>query len=145
MRIILLHDIKKQGKKGDVLEVKDGYGQFLITQGKAIMATNQNIGKLNQEKKEQQKLEQEEIKECQKIKQKLEQEIIVFKVKTGLQDKVFGSISVKQINEQLNKMGYKIDKKQIIIDSPLDCLGIHNINIKLHKQVIATIKVNLTK
>ena len=143
MKIILLEDVKKQGKKGDILNVKDGYGSFLIKDGKAVLATSGGIDRLNRENKAKQKAEEELIKECEKVKNKLEKEQIVFKVKVGAMDKVFGSVSAKQIANQLSK--YNIDKKQIILSSPLSTLGVHNVDVQLHKKVIASIKIQLVK
>jgi large subunit ribosomal protein L9 len=79
------------------------------------------------------------------MKKKFEEITLSFTVKTGEGDKVFGSVSPKQIAEQLDELGYKIDKKQIKIKDSLSALGYHNVDIELHKKVIATIKVFLTK
>ena len=70
---------------------------------------------------------------------------ISFKVKTGEQDRVFGSVSAKQITEEIKNKGYNIDKKQIKINNPLSTLGFHNVDIELHKKVIATVKIELKK
>ena len=145
MKIILLKDVKKQGKSGDILNVKDGYGTFLINKGDAVLATKNSVDRLYRENKEKEKNEQELIKKCEALKKKLEKLTIIFKVKTGTQDKVFGSISPKQIVEELKNKGYEIDKKQIKIDIPLDTLGFHNIDIELHKKVVAKIKIELQK
>lgn len=145
MKIILLKDVKKQGKSGDILNVKDGYGMFLIKKGDAVLATSNSIDRLEKENIEKAKNEENSILRCNEIKKKLEQLKISFKVKTGNQDRVFGSISPKQIVEELKNKGYVIDKKQIKFDNPLSSLGFHNINIELHKKVVATIKVELKK
>ena len=145
MKIILLEDIKKKGKKGDILTVKDGYGTFLINDSKAVIANEENVRNLNRNNERKKVKEEQLISECEKIKNKLEREIIDFKVKVGEQDRVFGSVSAKQIEKELKNRGYDIDKKSIIIDSTLSSLGAHIVSIELHKKVIAQIKVNLVK
>ena len=145
MKIILLKDVKKQGKKGDIIEVADGYGNFLIKSKEAVLATSGGVDRLNKEKAQAKKDEENLIKECTKIKNKLEKEKIQFKVKTGVQDKVFGSVSAKQIETELKNKKYDIDKKQIKINDSLSTLGFHNVDIELHKKVVATIKVELIK
>ena len=145
MKIILIKDVKKQGKSGDILEVKDGYGNFLINKGDAVLATSNSRDRLDRENKEKEIKENNLIKECEIIKKKIENLKISFKVKTGDQDRVFGSISAKQIVEELKNKGYEIDKKQIKIDNVISSLGFHNVDIELHKKVIATIKIELKK
>ena len=145
MKIILLKDVKKQGKSGDILEVKDGYGNFLISKGDAVVATKVSVNILDKENKEREAKELLNIKKCEEIKTKLEKTNISFKVKTGAQDKVFGSISPKQIVEELNNKGFKIDKTQIKLDTPLSTLGTHVLHIEIHKKVIANIKVKVSK
>ena len=145
MKIILLKDVKKQGKKNDILTVKDGYGTFLINKGDAILATGNSLNRLDREIKEHILEESENIKNSEKLKEKIEKLTLTFKVKTGSQDKVFGSISPKQIVEELKEKGFDIDKKQIKIDNTISSLGFHNINIELHKKVIANLKIELKK
>ena len=145
MKIILLKDVKKQGKKGDILTVKDGYGTFLINSGDAVLLTGNSLDRLNRESKEKELEELELIDECKKIKDNVEKINIKFKVKVGTQDKVFGSISSKQIIEELKKFGYELNKKQIILDNPIDTLGHHLVSIELHKKVIAKLNIELVK
>ena len=145
MKIILLKDVKKQGKKGDILNVKDGYGTFLINKGDAVLATSNSVDRLDRENKEKEAEEKALIKKCEQIKAKLEKLTITFKVKTGEQDRVFGSISAKQIVEELKVKGYEIDKTQIKINGTISCLGFHNVDIILHKKVIAKLKIELKK
>ena len=145
MKIILLKDVKKQGKKGEIIEVKEGYGNFLIKNKEAVLATTTGVNRLNEEKKKKALDEEKLIKECEKIKKQLESINLTFKVKTGAQDKVFGSISPKQIEEELKIKKFNITKKQIKINNPISSLGFHNVEIELHKKVIANLKIQLVK
>lgn len=145
MKVIFIKDLKGQGKKDEMKEVKDGYASFLIKNGYAIAATEGNIKQLKHQQDIQKQEEQKRIEECKKEKEKLEKLTISIPVKTGAQDKVFGSVSTKQIITELKKQGFDIDKTQVKIDSPLTSLGTHKVKLELHKQVIANINVNLTK
>lgn len=146
MKVIFLKDLKGQGKKNEIKEVADGYGQnFLIKKGYAILATPANVKKLEHDMSEQQLEENLYIKDMQSLKQKLEKEKFIFKAKTGKQDMMFGTISVKQIKKELDNKGYQIDKKQIKLDTQITSLGIHNVKIELHKKVEATIKIQVVK
>lgn len=146
MKVIFTKDVKGQGKAGDIKEVKDGYAQnFLIKNGYAVNYTKRSKEVLDISNKNKEEKEKLEIERCNKIKNELKDKIITFKVKTGKEDMVFGSISSKQISSELEKIGYKIDKKRIILDMPINSLGMHNVNIELHKSVQATVKVHLIK
>lgn len=146
MKVIFLKDVKGQGKKNEIKEVSDGYAtNFLIKKGYAVKATDSNVFKVSKEVSEQKLEENLLIKELKDVKKRLEQEKIEFKVDTGGQDRMFGTISTKQIKQELNNLGYKIEKHAIKMDHPISTLGIHNVDIELHKQVIATIKVKVTK
>lgn len=145
MKIILLEDVRKQGKKGEIIEVKEGYGNFLIKNNQAVLATITGVKRLNEEKKNKAMEEEKFIKQCEKIKDQLAKISIAFQVKTGAQDRVFGSISAKQIESALNDKGFSINKKQIKINNPISSLGFHEVDIELHKQVIAKLKIQLVK
>ena len=146
MKVRLLKDVKKQGKKDDIIEVSDGYGMnYLIKNGLAVAATKTSTKILSNELDKRKQEEEKLVKEMQEMRDKIIRENITFKVKTGAMDKVFGNVSSKQIAESLNKMGYKVDKKQIKIDAPLDTLGVHNVTVELHKKVRFNIIVNLVK
>lgn len=144
MKVIFIKDVKGQGKKGEVKEVKDGYGMnYLIKNGYAVLATETSVKRLEKDNQKQEELEQKELAKAQELKNKLSKIKLVFPVKTGEQNKVFGSISPKQITTELKKHGFDIDKKKIILNYSLSTLGSHIVIIELHKQVKAEIEVRL--
>ncbi len=146
MKVILLKNVKNQGKKDDIITVSDGYANnYLIKNKLAVMYTKTSKNVLDSEIKERNDLEDKLVCDLTKIKDKLNNKEFKFKVSTGKEDKVFGSISSKQIHEELKKLGYDIDKKNIKIETPLDTLGIHEVKIELHKKVKFIIKVILVK
>ena len=146
MKVIFIKDVKGQGKKDEIKEVSDGYAKNFLIKNKYAVAANQNtLKKLNNSLEERRLEEKLLIGECEQLKKQLEKEKIIFKVKTGKQDMMFGKISVKQIKEELSKLGYKIDKTQILLEHPITSLGYHDVKIELHKKVIANIKINVGK
>ena len=146
MKVIFLKDVKNQGKKDEIKEVKDGYGMnYLIKNGYAVKYTNRSNEILIHEKQIRKEEENEELKKANELKNKLKEVSLIFKMKTGDKDKVFGSISSKQIKEELDKLGFNIDKKKIKIDDVISTLGYHFIKIELHKDVITEISVELIK
>ena len=146
MEVIFIKDLKNQGKKGQIKKVKDGYAQnYLIKNGYAVIKNKENLTKLNNEMKKKEQEAEIKRKDALAQKTKLEKEVLEFKVRTGTGDKVFGSISIKQIKEALEKKNYKIDKSMIKIANPISSLGFHNVDIELYSNVYATIKVHVIK
>lgn len=146
MKVILLKDVKGQGKKDQIIDVKPGYAMnFLIKNGYGVAATETSVKRLDSEIENRKEKEKELIADCEKIKDKLSKIILNFKVKTGKGDRVFGSVSTKQIADELKKKNYDIDKKIINLKEPLSSLGFHDVEINLHKKVTAILKVQLVK
>lgn len=146
MEVIFIKDLKNQGKKGEIKTVKDGYAEnFLIKKGYAVMKTKESLARLQSEQRSKAKEDAENKKVAEAMKKDLDKLVIEFKVKTGEGDKVFGSISVKQVKDELQKNNFKIDKSQIEILSPIASLGFHNVAIKLYPGITATIKVHVVK
>lgn len=144
MKVILLTDVKKQGKKDDIINVSDGYAEnFLFKNKLAVPYNTQNKNKLDREIKSREDQEQENIAKANELKNKLSSVTIKFKAKCGKDGRMFGSISNKQIEEELKKLGYNIDKKLIECDYNIDSLGVHIVDINLHKKVKAHINVSV--
>jgi len=146
MKVIFIKNLRGQGKIGEIKEVKDGYAQnYLIKNGYAQMLTEKTKASYDRKVARDAKEDEAKREEAKKLAEKLEKKSFLFKVKTGEGDKVFGSVSPKQIKEELTKQGFTVDKKQIELDHNLTSLGFHNVNIRLYKDVVALIKVQLTK
>ena len=140
MQVIFLKDLRGQGKKGDIKEVADGYAtNFLIKKGYAVKKTEASLNKLNKEIENNQKMDEENTKEAREDAKKLEKVLITFHAKAGKMDKMFGSISTKQVKDELDKLGFKIDKKQIEMEV-INTFGYHDININLYKNVVGKIR-----
>ena len=145
MQVIFLKDLKGQGKKGEIKEVADGYAtNFLIKKGYAVTKTETSLNKLNIEKENNRLLDEKNTKEARELSKKLEKVVITFKAKAGAGDKMFGSISSKQIKEELDKLGYHFDKKQISSEV-INSFGFHNVEINLYKNITGIIKVEVRK
>ncbi len=143
MRVILISDVPKLGKKGDIKEVADGYGRnFLIARGLAVMESDASKKILEKQKEEAAEIDAEKRKEAEELKKVLETKTLEFKVKAK-EGRVSGSISTKQIEEALKKQGITIDKRKIKDNEPLNSLGIYKIRVELYKDVIGIIKVRL--
>lgn len=144
MKVIFIRDLKGQGKKGEVKEVKDGYGNnFLIKNGYAVLANSANMTKMRNEEARRGIEETLKVHDMEDLKKEIEKKTFEFQAKTGKEGRMFGQISVKQIKEALSKEGYDIDKKQIHLDHPIQSLGMHYVDIELHKKVIAKMKVHV--
>ncbi len=144
MKIILLEDVKKHGKKGEIIEVKDGFGiNYLVKNKLGVVANTVSLSKLEKEKQEKQSKENEKRKQALEIKDEIEKEILTFYLKSGEKGKTFGSVSSKQIEEALKK--YNIDKRKIRINNSISSFGQYIVDIELYKNVLAQIKINIVK
>jgi len=145
MQVIFLKDLRGQGKKGEIKEVADGYAtNFLIKKGYAVKKTETSLNRLNMQKKEDQLLDEKNTKEAKELAKKLEKVTLTFTAKAGKEDRMFGSISSKQVKEELEKKGYNFDKKQISMET-INSFGYHNVNINLYKDIVGTIRVEVKK
>lgn len=146
MKVIFIKDLKKQAKKGEIKEVKDGYAQnFLIKNGYAVQMNEKNLTVLQKEKQAEREEDSKNRQEALALKEQLEKTEFLFKVKTGEGDRVFGSVSPKQLKDELHKKGFKIEKRQLEMISNLTTLGYHQVTINLYKDIKGVIKVHLVK
>lgn len=147
MKVILLQDVKALGKKGDVVEVSEGYARnMLLKKGMGIEATGKNMNDLKLQKANAEKIARETLEAAQSLGKEMEGKSIKIAVKTGEGGRIFGSVSSKEIAEEIKKqLGYEIDKKKIQIDNPIKALGVTNVSIKLHTKVTAELKVQIVE
>lgn len=144
MKVILKEDVKKVGKKGEIVEVSDGYGRnFLIARGLAVPESKKSLEILGEQKAQEAAEEAKRVEAAKETAAKMEKMMLTFTVKSGVEGRVFGSVSTKQITESLNKQGIKIDKRKILDTEPISHLGVTNVRVELHKNVIGTIRVKL--
>jgi len=145
MKVIFLKDVKGKGKKGEVKNVADGYAHnFLLKQGLAVEANSANISSLNAQKKKEEKLAAEELEDAKRLKTKVDEITVELTAKSGDGGRLFGSITSKQIAEELQKKhGIKIDKRKIELEDAIRSLGYTKVPVKLHTEVTATLNVHV--
>ncbi len=147
MKVILLQDVKSLGKKGDIVEVSEGYARnMLLKKGIGKEATGQNMNDLKLQKANAEKVAKETLEAAQSLGSQMEGKTVKVAVKAGEGGRVFGSVSSKEIAEELKKqLGYEVDKKKILLDAPIKTLGVTNVAIKLHAKVTTEIKVHVVE
>ena len=147
MKVILLKDVKGQGKKGEVKEVSEGYANnFLFKQGLAAPASSGNVKTLEVQKASEVKKKEKEKADAQALGEKIKELTLVMKHKAGEGGRLFGSITTKQIAEELEK-AYKIsiDKRKMQMEDPIKSLGGYQLPIKLHPEVTTTLRVQVNE
>ena len=146
MKVILLSDVKKVGKKGEIVEVSDGYGRnFLLNKKLAELATKKSMEILDEQNLQHDLEEKQKEADAQALKQKLTKITLEFHVKTGEGGRVFGSVSTKQIVEQLQRVhAIKIEKRKFIDTDAITSLGYTDVKVDLYKnKVIGVIRVHV--
>ena len=145
MEIILLQDVKSLGKKGEIVNVNDGYARnFILKKNLGLEATGKNLNDLKLQQQNAAKVAKEKLEAAQALAKDLEDKSITVKIQAGVEGKVFGSISSKEIALEAKKqLGMDIDKKKIVIPDAIKSLGTYNVNIKLHKDVVGKLAVKV--
>ena len=145
MEIILIKDIPGLGFKDEVVNVKNGYGRnYIIPQGLGVLANKSNSKVLEENLKQTVKKQEEILKEAQKLSKKIGNLVLDFKLKSGSDDKVFGSITTAQIAKILSEKGIEIHKKNITILTKVNAVGEYDVELKIHKNITHPIKINVT-
>lgn len=146
MDVILSEDIEKLGKLGDVVKVKDGFARnFLLPQRKACLATAVNLKKIEQQKKKQLEAYNKEKEAAQTLAERIGKVSCTINVEVNDLEKLYGSVSELDIVRVLGDEGFKIEKNNIIIEKPIEQLGIFEVGVKLHPEVTAKLRVWVTK
>ena len=142
MRVILIEDVERLGKTGDVVTVKEGYARnYLIPQGLALWATSANLSKIAEEKKVEETRRERGLQKAKELAQNLTKVSCTVSVEADDNEKLFGSVTPAEIASALEQEGISIDKKKIIISEPIKTLGIYDIPVSLHPEIQAKIKV----
>lgn len=145
MKVVLLTDIKKLGKRSEIVEVSDGYARnMLIKKGVAVEATASNLNDLKLKLKNEEKVEKEKYDNALREKSIIESKEISLKIKAGSNGKTFGSITAKEISDAI-KTSFNVDveKKKIDVDEAIKNIGVYNVKIKLHRDVEATLSLRV--
>ena len=146
MKVLLKQDVSKIGKKGELLEVKEGYARnFLIPNGLAVEATGGTLKQLDEEKKAMERRKAKEKEEAQALAARIKGTTVTLKHKAGEEGRLFGSITSAEVVEALKPKGLEIDKKQIVLDEPIRLVGKYDVKVKLHHEVTASLHVEVTK
>ena len=144
MKILLKKDVDSLGKLGEIKKVKDGYARnFLIPNKMAIIATPQNIKVAKMEIEKQEILEAKKRKNLNLLAEKLNKLTVKFTLKSGDDDKLFGSVTSQMISEAVNSKGYNINKKEINLNEPIKNVGNHFVEIRLGHEIEAKIKIKI--
>ena len=142
MKVILRQDFETLGKIGEVVDVKNGYARnFLFPRGLAYAALKGNIRALDDEKKAVEKRNLQELKAAESLAAELETVSVTIPVQVGEEDKIFGTVTTQMIADALKEKGHDIDKRKVEIEEPIKALGIYGVNLKIHQNVNAKIKV----
>ena len=146
MDIILMENVEKLGQVGDVVKVKNGYARnYLLPRQLGVAATTGNIKRIEKEKIKRLAIDEAQKKEAQQKAESLSKVSLTITVEVNDQEKLYGAVSETEILEALEAEGQKIDKKALVLEKPVDDLGIFEIGVKLHPQVIAKIRLWVTK
>ena len=144
MQVILLQDVKGQGKKGELVDVNEGYARnFLIKKGYAEVATANKINDLKQKKASADFHKQEELKAMRALAAELKGKTFKVTIKVGQGGKVFGSVTGANISEALAAAGYEVDKKKVVLEGPIKSVGLYSVELKLAEGVSTAIKIEV--
>lgn len=147
MKVILLQDVNKVGKKGELVEASDAYARNVLIRRKlAVEATGQALNDLKLKKANDEKVAEENLEKAKELKEKLDKSTVIIRAKTGEGDKLFGSISGSQVAEAAKEqLGIELDRRKIVVENPIKTIGTMPVIVKLHPKVKAELTVKVEK
>ena len=146
MKVILLKDVESLGSAGEVVQVKDGFGRnFLIPRNEALVATDTNVAQFESRRNQHEAVAERARRAAEVVAKKLEADSLTAQVKVGEEDRLFGSVTVQNVAELLEEKGYEIDRRAIDIGAGIRELGVYNVEVRLHADVTATVKLWVVK
>ena len=146
MKIILLQDVETLGEAGEVVEVAAGHARnYLIPQQRALVATAANVAQFESRRKQHEAVAERERRIAEALAKRLENDSLTAQVRVGEEDRLFGSVTAQSILELLTEKGYEIDRRAIQLEEPIRALGVYNIELRLHADVPAQIKLWVVK
>lgn len=147
MEIVLLEDVKALGKKGEIVKVSDGYARnFILPKKLGVEATSKNLNDLKLQKANEAKVAAEQLAAARELAEKIEKLSVTVTMKAGEGGKAFGSVSSKEISAAASsQLGLNIDKKKLVLPDPIKTFGVHEVPVKLHKDVTAKLVVKVTE
>jgi len=145
MEVILLEDVKTLGKKGQIVKINDSYARnFVLPKKLGVEANSKNLNDLKLQNANKAKIEKEKLEEAKALGEKLKELSVTLNIKSGEGGKTFGSVSTKEIAQAVkDQLGLELDKKKMVLDEPIRTLGNHIIQVKLHKDVTASLTVKV--
>ena len=147
MKIILLQDVKSLGKKGEIVNVSDGYARNMILPKKlGVEANGKNLNDLKLQNQHAEKVAEENLAKAKELAKDLEDKIVEVKIKSGKVGKTFGSVSTKEIAAAVKEqLGLELDKKKMVLNDGIKALGTYEVTVKLHPKVTGTLRVKVTE
>ena len=147
MKVILLEDVKSLGKKGDVVNINDGYVRnFVLPKKLGVEANNKNLNDLKLQKAKEEKIARQQLEAAQAFAKEMEEDAVVLSIKAGEGGRTFGSVSSKEIAQAYKEQkGKEIDKKKIVLPEPIRSFGVFEVGVKLHPEVTGTVRVKVTE
>ena len=146
MKVILLKDVEQLGQAGEVVQVADGFGRnFLIPQRQARVATDANVAQFQSWRKQNEAAAEREQRAAEAQAKELEKDSLTAVVRVGEEERLFGSVTNQHISDLLKEKNYDIDRRAIELEEPIRTLGVYNVDVRLHPQVRATVKLWVVK
>jgi len=145
VKLILREDVQRLGHAGDLVSVKPGYARnFLIPRGKASVATDSNVKELEHHRRVISEKSAKELTDVEALRHKLQSVSLAFEMQAGEEGKLFGSVTSQHIAEQLAEKGFAVDRRKVALAEPIKEIGEHTVEVKLHREIAARVKVVVT-